>query len=138
MRELSVYYCPKCGRYGYYHLSKNAVCSECSVPMALLNINYQSFMNMDYSMRDQLIADQIVGEIVPKSSVVQRLAAYAQTSCTRMDAARFRTAIEQLEKENQALADEKRVLQKKNEELEQTVGWMHELIWELIRKQEKK
>lgn len=127
MRELSVYYCPRCGRYAYHHIPKNAICPECSIAMTILNVNYQSFMDMDYSVRDQLIADQIVGEIIPKSSVVQRIAANAQASCTRIDTAQLCAALEKLEAENQNL-------RRKNEELEQTNQWMHDLIWELERK----
>ena len=44
MRELNVYYCPKCGRYAYHHIPKNAVCPTCSISMTLLNVIYQSFM----------------------------------------------------------------------------------------------
>lgn len=127
MRELNVYYCPKCGRYAYHHIPKNAVCPTCSISMTLLNVNYQSFMDMDYGMRDHLIADQIIGDIIPKSSVVQRIAANAQISCVRIDTAQLCAALKQLEEENQEL-------QRKNKELEETNQWMHDLIWDLEKR----
>ena len=63
MRELTVYYCSKCGRYGFYQVSKNAICPVCKTPMTVFPMSYQNFMDMDYNMRDQLISDQIAGNV---------------------------------------------------------------------------
>lgn len=65
MRELTVYYCSKCGRYGFYQVSKNAICPVCKTPMTVFPMSYQNFMDMDYNMRDQLISDQIAGQRNP-------------------------------------------------------------------------
>ena len=80
MRELTVYYCSKCGRYGFYQVSKNAICPVCKTPMTVFPMSYQNFMDMDYNMRDQLISDQIAGNVTPQTSVVQRLTEQSKTS----------------------------------------------------------
>ena len=127
MRELSVYYCSRCGRYGYYHISKNAVCPDCLAPMTILPISYQEFMDLDFTERDQLIADHLTAGLIPRSSVLQRILATSDPSSARIETARLCTAIEDLEKENANL-------RQKNKELEHTISWMHELIWDLTRK----
>lgn len=127
MRELTIYYCSRCGRYGYYQITKNAVCPDCAVPMTLFPMNYRDFMDLDYAIRDQLIADQIAGGITPHTSIVQRIFERSSHCETRTEAARYRSALEKLEGENQALC-------KKNEELEQTITWMHDLIWDLTQR----
>lgn len=58
MRELTVYCCPDCGRYGFYQISRNAVCPICSRPMTALPVSYQIFMELDLEERSQLIAKQ--------------------------------------------------------------------------------
>lgn len=60
MRELAVYYCIKCGRYGYYQSSKNAACPICNEPMKLLDMRYQEFMNLDCEERDHLLSRLIL------------------------------------------------------------------------------
>lgn len=40
MRELTVYYCSKCGRYGFYQVSKNAICPVCKTPMTVFPMSY--------------------------------------------------------------------------------------------------
>lgn len=127
MRELCVYYCSRCGRYGYYHISKNAVCPDCLAPMTILPISYQEFMDLDFTARDQMIADHLTGNLVPHSSVLQRILASSESSSDRIETAQLCTAIEKLEQEN---AD----LRRKNKELEHTISWMHELIWDLTRR----
>ena len=113
MRELTVYYYSKCGRYGFYQVSKNAICPVCKTPMTVFPMSYQNFMDMDYNMRDQLISDQIAGNVTPQTSVVQRLTEQSKTS--------------KLEYENLDL-------HQKNAELEKTIDWMHDMIWDLTRK----
>ena len=115
MRELTVYYCSKCGRYGFYQVSKNAIMS------------YQNFMDMDYNMRDQLISDQIAGNVTPQTSVVQRLTEQSKTSNSRSAIAKLKARNEELEYENLDL-------HQKNAELEKTIDWMHDMIWDLTRK----
>ena len=60
MRELSVYYCSKCGYYGFYQLPKNAICRKCNDSMKLLDMNYNDFMNLDYAQRDVLLIKQMI------------------------------------------------------------------------------
>ena len=60
MRELSVYYCDKCGYYAYYQLPKNAVCHKCKQSMILLSISHQEFTNLDYEARDRFIVTKMI------------------------------------------------------------------------------
>lgn len=128
MRELTVYYCSKCGRYGFYQVSKNAICPVCKTPpMTVFPMSYQNFMDMDYNMRDQLISDQIAGNVTPQTSVVQRLTEQSKTSNSRSAIAKLKARNEELEYENLDL-------HQKNAELEKTIDWMHDMIWDLTRK----
>ena len=127
MRELTVYYCSKCGRYGFYQVSKNAICPVCKPPMTVFPMSYQNFMDMDYNMRDQLISDQIAGNVTPQTSVVQRLTEQSKTSNSR-------SAIAKLKARNEQLVYENLDLHQKNAELEKTIDWMHDMIWDLTRK----
>lgn len=121
MRELTVYYCSKCGRYGFYQVSKNAICPVCKTPMTVFPMSYQNFMDMDYNMRDQLISDQIAGNVTPQTSVVQRLTEQSKTSNSRSAIAKLKARNEELEYENLDL-------HQKNAELEKTIDWMHDMI----------
>ena len=127
MRELTVYYCSKCGRYGFYQVSKNAVCPVFKTPITFFPMSYQNFMDMDYNMRDQLISDQIAGNVTPQTSVVQRLTEQSKTSNSRSAIAKLKARNEELEYENLDL-------HQKNAELEKTIDWMHDMIWDLTRK----
>lgn len=127
MSELSIYYCSKCGRYGYYQISKNAVCPDCTEPMTILPINYQEFMELSTTERDQIITEHLSCWFLPHSQLLQQLFASDENDCVREDAAHLCTAIEELEQENQSLRH-------KNSELEHTLSWMHELIWDLTRR----
>ena len=127
MRELTVYYCSKCGRYGFYQVSQNAICPVCKTPMTVFPMSYQNFMDMDYNMRDQLISDQIAGNVTPQTSVVQRLTEQSKTSNSRSAIAKLKARNEELEYENLDL-------HQKNAELEKTIDWMHDMIWDLTRK----
>ena len=127
MRELTVYYCSKCGRYGFYQVSKNSICPVCKTPMTVFPMSYQNFMDMDYNMRDQLISDQIAGNVPPQPSVVQRLTEQSKTSNSRSAIAKLKARNEELEYENLDL-------HQKNAELEKTIDWMHDMIWDLTRK----
>ena len=55
MRELAVHYCPKCGFYAFYQLSRNAVCPRCDEKMMSLDMRYQDFMDLDCAQRDELL-----------------------------------------------------------------------------------
>lgn len=117
MRELSVYYCPKCGHYGYYQLPRNAVCPKCNVDMVLLSITYQDFMDLTCEERDDFLAGQIIESSSP---YVRRLVAPHKACNNREIIARMSDHIRELESENK--------------KLNETVEWMHQTIWDLVRK----
>lgn len=117
MRELSVYYCPKCGYYGYYQLQRNAVCPKCKVDMVPLSITYQDFMDLSCEARDELLSTHI---IALSSPYVRRLLAPHKANNNREIIARMGDRITELEIEN--------------EKLNKTIEWMHQTIWELVRK----
>lgn len=117
MRELSVYYCSKCGYYGYYQLPKNAVCPKCSVNMVLLSINFQDFMDLSCEERDELLSKQI---LMNSSPYIKRLAAPHKAYNNREIIARMSDHIVELETDNR--------------KLNETVEWMHQTIWELVQK----
>lgn len=117
MRELSAYYCKKCGHYAYYQLAKNAICHKCNHTMTLLDIPYQDFMDLDYEERDRLVS----GEILKSApSFVQRITAPGKKFNQREIIGKLSDYTKELEEENQ--------------KLESAVTWMHETIWNLIRK----
>lgn len=120
MRELSVYYCTKCGYYAYYQLQKNAVCPKCSIKMKLLNIPYQEFMDLDYEERDMLLSQEILRNC---PSVVTRITAAHKAANQRETIALLSSKISELEEENK--------------KLNETVTWMHQTIWEMIQNQKK-
>lgn len=131
MRELNVYYCSKCGHYGFYQTSQNAVCPACDTIMNLLPMCYKSFMNLEYDMRDKIIANQLAGDLIPHSSVVQRITALEKGCNERLLTIRMKTHIEELEAKNEAL-------RQKNLEQENTITWMHSMIWDLAARLNKK
>lgn len=117
MRELSVYCCSKCGYYGYYQLRRNAVCPKCNVSMEPLSTNYRDFMDLSCEERDQLLSAHI---IAASSPYVRRLMIPHKANNNREFIARMGNRITELETEN--------------EKLNKTVEWMHQTIWELVRK----
>lgn len=141
MRELSVYYCSKCGFYGYYQLPQNAVCPHCRIKMIELPMTYQNFMRMECHARDKLIADQMAGDVVPYTSVVQRITEPEKNCNGRLTAARLKSQYESLTREFkqqseliEQLQKEKEELLQKNRENESTIKWMHDMIWDLTRR----
>ncbi len=117
MRELSVYYCSKCGYYGYYQLQRNAVCPKCRTNMVPLSISYQDFMDLSCEARDELLSNHIIASSSP---YVRRLLAPHKANNNREIIARMGDRITELEIEN--------------EKLNKTIEWMHQTIWELVRK----
>jgi len=117
MRELSVYYCSKCGHYAYFQLSRNAVCPKCNVDMTHLDMRYQDFMHLDYDERDQLLSNEIIQK---SNSMTARLSLPAKKANQRETIAALKNQIIELENENK--------------QLQHTVDWMHQLIWDLLKR----
>lgn len=119
MKDLSVCYCPSCGRYSYCQSSESqsAVCSICDTPMVPL-MPYSEFRNLDPQKRDLLLIQKIIAK---DPSVSSRFLAYLR-ACANKEAATLQDPlrIHQLEAENQKLND--------------TIQWMHKTIWDLLRK----
>ena len=45
MKELTVFYCPHCGYYGYYLIPRRAVCPSCRIHMTKLPMSCQQFID---------------------------------------------------------------------------------------------
>lgn len=117
MRELSVYYCPKCGRYGYYQLIKNTICPNCDVKMIWLDMRYQDFMDLDLEERDSLIIQQLMDR---HTSITGRIIRADRAHNYRASIAALSARIQELESENR--------------QLNETLQWMHQTIWDLLKK----
>ena len=116
MRELSVYYCPKCGYFAFYQLPKNAVCHQCSRDMSRLDMSYQDFTALDYEERDRLISAKMV-ESAP--SLVCRITAPEKLHCQRKLVGTLIQHILELEDEVNSL--------------NKTIDWMHDTIWKQLK-----
>lgn len=117
MRDLSVYYCRKCGHYAYFQLPKNAICPRCHKDMFMMELNYLDFMNLDYEERDNLISQLIIQN---SSSYVHRLCAPDKLFNQREIIGK--------------LTEEVTNLQSENQKLNQTIEWMHQTIWDQLSK----
>ncbi len=117
MRELSVYYCPKCGRYGYYQLTRNAVCPTCDIPMTLLDVRYPAFMHLSREERDRLLIRKMLADT---PSLPSYLLAFLRSHASAEAAACQSPRFQELEEENRKLND--------------TVQWMHQTIWNLLQR----
>ncbi len=117
MRELSAYFCPRCGHYAYFQLPKNAVCYGCRVSMRRIDMPYQRFMDMDCEERDRYISCRII-ETSP--SLAQRICAPDKLYDQRRLIGQLTEEYTKLETENQSL--------------NQTVDWMHKTIWEQLHR----
>lgn len=119
MRDLFVFYCQKCGFYGYYQLPANAVCPKCSAKMIRLSMRYQDFMDLSCKDRDEFL----IRQIIESSSVSARITASHHINNTRELIGHLSQQIKTLETENA--------------KLNRTVDWMHQTIWNLIKKNNK-
>ncbi|MDO4326514.1 MAG: hypothetical protein Q4E24_10865 [bacterium] len=116
MRGLHVYFCPLCGYYGYYQLPQNAVCPNCKAAMRMLPVNYTAFLDLDCKARDELIGQEMLRCSKP---FVQRLIEPHKEYNSREQIGQLIKRISELEEENKKLSE--------------TVAWMHETIWQLLR-----
>lgn len=117
MRELSVYFCPKCGRYGYYQLVKNTTCPNCNVKMIWLDMRYQDFMDLGLEERDSLIIQKVMER---HTSITGRILDADRSHNYRALIASLSSHIQELEAENR--------------QLNETIEWMHQTIWDLLKK----
>ena len=82
-----------------------------------MDIRYQDFMDLDYEERDRLICQEIIRS---SSTLVQRICAPSKLYNQRELTARLTKEVLRLEAENK--------------KLEETVEWMHQTIWDQLRK----
>ena len=124
MRELAVHYCPECGFYAFYQLSRNAVCPRCARKMTPLDMRYQDFMDLDCAQRDELLSRKLIEQ----SPLVARLLKPHRENNTREIIANLIAVIGEMEKEL-------RQLEAENKKQKDTVEWMHRMIWDMVKKQ---
>ena len=84
--------------------------------MQLLDITYQEFMDFDLEERDEFLAQQI---IKTGPTYIQSLLAREKTFNSRKTIGYLTTELNRLEADNQ--------------QLNSTVEWMHDTIWDLLR-----
>ena len=117
MRELAVFYCPKCGYYAYYQTSRHPQCPRCCHPdvMHMVRMYYKEFMDMGCRERDDYLAQEIMKD---NPSFLKRINAPHKRFNSREIIAEMNIEIMRLDTENKILSD--------------TVKWMHDTIWEMI------
>jgi hypothetical protein len=116
MKDLTVYYCPECGRYTFSQPSENMVCPICNLSMVLLT-RYSDFFALTKEERDRLLLQNM---IAGNPSISSRFLDYMRTcSASKADAPQD-PYLHKLESENK--------------ELNNTIQWMHKTIWELLQK----
>lgn len=119
MRELSVYYCSKCGYYAYFQLPKNAVCCHCDIPLTRLDMSQRDFTNLSYEARDRLITLKMI-ETAP--TLAKRI-----------------TAPEKLYQQRKlvgALTQQVMEMDAEIKKLNETLAWMHATIWDELKKKQ--
>ena len=120
MRELAVFYCPKCGHYAYYQTSRHPQCPKCGTQeaMHMVRMHYSEFMRMSCDERDEFLSREI---LKTNPSLITRLTEPHKRYNSREIIAEMNNVIMNLDTENKILSD--------------TVKWMHDTIWEMIREQ---
>ena len=118
MRELAVFYCQLCGYYAYYQTERHPSCPKCGAQknMTPLKIHYSEFMHMSCRERDEYLSMEILNL---NPSLMERLTAPHHQYNSREIIAELSVEIMRLETENKKLND--------------TLRWMHDTIWEMIR-----
>ena len=117
MRELAVFYCPKCGHYAYYQTSRHPQCPKCGTQeaMYMVRMHYTEFMRMSCDERDEFLSREI---LKTNPSLITRLTEPHRRYNSREIIAEMNNVIMNLDIENKILSD--------------TVKWMHDTIWELM------
>ncbi|MCI8765715.1 MAG: hypothetical protein HFG58_14345 [Lachnospiraceae bacterium] len=116
MKELSVYYCPGCGRYNYSRPLAHMTCPVCELPLKRLT-SYSGFCRLNEEERDKLLVEKI---IAGNPAACSRFLAYIR-SCSSGEAAALQTP-------------DPRCLESENQKLNETIQWMHQTIWDLLLK----
>ena len=122
MRELAAFYCPKCGYYAYYQTSRHPQCPRCDSKnaMNMVRMHYREFMDMSCQKRDDYLGNEILKQ---NPSLMERITAPHKKYNSREVIAEMNMEIMRLDTENKILSD--------------TVKWMHDTIWEMMREQRK-
>lgn len=121
MRELAVFYCPDCGHYAYYQTSRHPVCPKCGdggKVMCMLKMYYTEFMKMTCEERDNFLAMEMLKR---NPSIMARITAPHKRFNSRETIAELCNVIMDLDAENKVLSD--------------TVSWMHDTIWDMLKAQ---
>lgn len=121
MRELAVFYCPDCGHYAYYQTSRHPVCPKCGdgrTAMCMLKMYYTEFMNMTCEERDNYLSMEMLKR---NPSIMARITEPHKRFNSRETIAELCNVIMDLDAENKILSD--------------TVSWMHDTIWDMLRAQ---
>lgn len=118
MRELAVFYCQSCGYYAYYQTERHPICPRCGIHqnMKALKMHYAEFMHMSCHERDEYLSVEILN-LSP--TLAGRLSSSGRRYNSREIIAEMRIEIMKLETENKKLSD--------------TLKWMHDTIWEMLR-----
>ncbi|MCI9105774.1 MAG: hypothetical protein HFG56_12600 [Lachnospiraceae bacterium] len=116
MKELSVYYCPSCGRYTYSRSVPSITCPICETSMELLT-HYSNFYSLNQEERDRLLVCKI---ITVNPTVCRRFLTYIRSHSGGEAATLSEPCLPILEAENK--------------KLNETIQWMHQTIWELLAK----
>lgn len=125
MKELSVYVCPRCGRYGYYQLTRNAVCPCCNIKMLLCDIRYPDFVRLDAGARDDMLVLEILSHSLPGDTRAAEDIPHPNRQHPAGSGRSHRELAAALTLRFQELSDE-------NKKLNETVTWMHQTIWDLL------
>ena len=83
MRELAVFYCPKCGYYAYYQTSRHPQCPRCCHPdvMHMARMYYKEFMDMGCRERDDYLAQEIMKDNLNITVRQSRQSGVARATC---------------------------------------------------------
>ncbi len=104
MRELAVFYCPKCGHYAYYQTSRHPQCPKCGCAeaMNMVRMHYTEFMRMSCDERDEYLSKEILRT---NPSLVERLTEPHKRYNSREIIAEMNNVIMNLDTENKILND---------------------------------
>ena len=117
MKNLAVFYCQECGYYAYFPEEPLPLCPKCTASKPILQklgVSYAHFIRLDQRIQDYYISTALLDYAQKGSSPVHD---YPHAIAT------MQHHITDLEEENKVLND--------------TVLWMHDTIWQLMREQRR-